>query len=86
MSGVRRPEQSIAQGSFRSFSQDLFNQKGDYGLSAYDRRHRFVATYIWDLPYVHNTSNLVSGVVSQITRGWAVGWHLHGSVRRSGND
>ncbi len=55
---------------FSSFSQDLFNQKGDYGLSAYDRRHRFVATYIWDLPYVHNTNNLAAGVVSQITRGW----------------
>ncbi len=55
---------------FSSFSQDLFNQKGDYGLSAYDRRHRFVATYIWDLPYVHKTSNLASGIVSQITRGW----------------
>jgi hypothetical protein len=55
---------------FSSFSQNLFDQKGDYGLSAYDRRHRFVATYIWDLPYVHNTNNLAAGIVSQITRGW----------------
>jgi outer membrane receptor protein involved in Fe transport len=54
---------------FSSFSQNLFDQKGDYGLSAFDRRHRFVATYIWDLPYVHNSSNL-AGIVSQITRGW----------------
>jgi hypothetical protein len=53
-----------------SFSQDLFNQKGDYGLSAYDRRHRFVATYIWDLPYPHNEDNAGMKVLSQVTRGW----------------
>ncbi|HKI13260.1 MAG TPA: carboxypeptidase regulatory-like domain-containing protein [Candidatus Acidoferrum sp.] len=53
-----------------SFSQDVFNQKGDYGLSAYDRRHRFVLTYIWDLPYTHNEDNAGMKVLSQVTRGW----------------
>jgi len=53
-----------------SVSQNIFNQKGDYGLSAYDRRHRFVATYIWDLPYTHNEDNTGMKVLSQVTRGW----------------
>jgi len=53
-----------------SFSQNVFNQKGDYGLSAYDRRHRFVMTYIWDLPYPHSGSNMGMNVLSYVTRGW----------------
>jgi outer membrane receptor protein involved in Fe transport len=53
-----------------SVSQNIFNQKADYGLSAYDRRHRFVGTYIWDLPYPHNEDNMGMKVLSQVTRGW----------------
>jgi hypothetical protein len=53
-----------------SFSQDVFNQKGDYGPSAYDRRHRFVMTYIWDLPYPHSTGNWGMSALSYATRGW----------------
>src|SRR5215469_1030330 len=33
------------------FSQDLESQKSDWGNSAYDRRHRFVASFVWALPY-----------------------------------
>ena len=55
---------------FSSFSQDLFNQKGDYGLSAYDRRHRFVLTYIWDLPYPKNTDSGTMKAVNYVARGW----------------
>jgi outer membrane receptor protein involved in Fe transport len=53
-----------------TLSQNLSNQKGDYGLSAFDRRHRFVGTYIWDLPYTHNEDNMGRKVLSQVTRGW----------------
>src|SRR5262249_21019239 len=53
-----------------SFSQNLFDQKADYGLSAYDRRHRFVMTYVWDVPYPHGDSNLGMKILSQVTRGW----------------
>jgi outer membrane receptor protein involved in Fe transport len=55
---------------FSSFSQNLFNQKEDYGLSAYDRRHRFVMTYIWDLPYRHDPQSGAMKVLSYVTRGW----------------
>jgi outer membrane receptor protein involved in Fe transport len=53
-----------------SFAQNALNQKGDYGLSAYDRRHRFVLSYVWELPYPHSTDNAGIKVLSQITRGW----------------
>jgi outer membrane receptor protein involved in Fe transport len=53
-----------------SFAQNLLDQKADYGLSAYDRRHRLVMTYIWDLPYIHGGDHLATKVLSQVTRGW----------------
>jgi hypothetical protein len=53
-----------------SFSQNVFDQKGDYGPSAYDRRNRFVMTYILDVPYPHNTSNWGMKTLSYVTRGW----------------
>lgn len=53
-----------------SFSQQIENQKGDYGLSAYDRRHRVVMAYIWDLPYPHSSENMGMKILSQATRGW----------------
>lgn len=34
-----------------NFSQDLERQKSDWGNSAFDRRHRFVAAFVWSLPY-----------------------------------
>ncbi len=36
-----------------SVAEITTNQHFDWGPSAYDRRHRFVMAYIWDLPYVH---------------------------------
>ena len=32
------------------------NQSFDWGPSAYDRRHRFVLAYVWDLPYIHGNT------------------------------
>jgi hypothetical protein len=50
---VSEPIALITGGS--SFSQVLDSQKSDWGNSAYDRRHRFVFSYVWSLPY--NKSN-----------------------------
>jgi outer membrane receptor protein involved in Fe transport len=36
-------------------SQNTFNQGGDRGPSLYDRRHRLVLTYVWDLPKIHRS-------------------------------
>jgi carboxypeptidase family protein/TonB-dependent receptor-like protein len=34
-----------------SFAQNLADQNADYGPSAFDRRHRLVVSYVWNLPY-----------------------------------
>jgi len=54
------------------FSQNPLCQSCDRGPSIFDIRHRFVATYIWDLPYQHNTSNLAQGILKAITRDWTI--------------
>jgi outer membrane receptor protein involved in Fe transport len=53
-----------------SFSENLEQPRSDFGNSAYDRRHRFVMTYILDVPYVHNTDNWGMKTLSYATRGW----------------
>ena len=38
-----------------SYSQDLLNQRSDWGPSAFDQRHRFTLAYVWEAPYFkHN--------------------------------
>jgi outer membrane receptor protein involved in Fe transport len=54
------------------FSQNPLCQSCDRGPSIFDLRHRFVATYIWDLPYQHNPSNQAMSVVKAITRDWTI--------------
>ena len=39
-----------------SIAEVTTNQQFDWGPSAYDRRHRFVGAYVWDLPYVHGNT------------------------------
>ena len=34
-----------------SYSQDLLNQRSDWGPSAFDQHHRFTVAYVWQLPY-----------------------------------
>ncbi|HXA07125.1 MAG TPA: hypothetical protein VNY30_19895, partial [Bryobacteraceae bacterium] len=53
-----------------SFAQNVFNQGADRGLSAYDRRHRMVLTYVWDVPFVHGSGNRFSSTLKAITRDW----------------
>lgn len=53
-----------------SYAQNPMNQGGDRGLSAFDHRQRFVLTYIWDVPYVHSSSNSAMAALKAITRDW----------------
>jgi hypothetical protein len=41
-----------------TFSQILGDQHSDWGPSAFDRRHRFTAAYVWQVPYVHHNAFL----------------------------
>lgn len=53
-----------------SRAQDLLNQRGDRGLSAFDRRHRLAIAYLYELPYVHRHENVFMTVLNEITSGW----------------
>jgi Carboxypeptidase regulatory-like domain/TonB dependent receptor len=54
------------------FAQNPLCQKCDRGPSIFDVRHRIVASYIWDLPYVHNASNPFMGALKALTRDWTI--------------
>jgi len=53
-----------------SFAENPFSQAQDRGPSLYDRRHRLVVTYIWDVPYVHSTDNAGFRVLNALTSHW----------------
>jgi hypothetical protein len=69
--GVAPNAFAVAGGSFLT---DRFHPGLDYGNVAYDRRHRFLATYLYDLPLGHGQRWLSSGsVVDRIAGGWQLG-------------
>ncbi len=55
-----------------SFAMNPFNQSQDRGPSAYDRRHRFILTYVWDLPYFHDASGFAMRALNGVIRDWQV--------------
>jgi hypothetical protein len=54
------------------FAQNPLCQKCDRGPAIFDVRHRIVASYVWDLPYLHNSSSLATGIVKAVTRDWTI--------------
>ena len=62
---------AVAGGAFLT---DRFNPGLDYGNVAYDRRHRFLATYLYDLPFGRSRRWLnTGGVANWIVGGWQLG-------------
>lgn len=59
-----------------SFPQnELVNSGGraaERGLSTFDRRHRAVFSYVWDIPGVNNSSNALFSTLGYVTRGWQI--------------
>ncbi len=57
-----------------SISSDRFHLGQDYGNVAFDRRNRFLATWLYELPFGKNKAFLNSGgVVNAVAGGWQVG-------------
>jgi outer membrane receptor protein involved in Fe transport len=57
-------------------AQDQFSNRGDRGLSAFDRRHRAAFTWVWDPPGVHGDSGYKHAL------GYAVnGWEVSGTAQ-----
>jgi len=52
------------------FAQDARNLSAERGLSDFNVPHRFVASYVWDLPFASKSNRAVNGIVS--------GWQLKG--------
>lgn len=50
--------------------QDSTNVAGDYALSDYDARHRFVLSAIWELPFKGN----------RVVEGWQIGLITQGQT------
>ena len=55
-----------------NFVTDRFNLPLDYGNVIYDRRHRFLATYLYELPFGRGKRYLgnAGGVVNALAGGW----------------
>jgi hypothetical protein len=69
-------------GSGGNFLTDRFHPGLDYGNVAYDRRHRFLATYLYDLPFGKG-QHWLSG--SSVLNTLVGDWHLGGvTVLQSG--
>jgi len=70
---------AVAGGSFLT---DRFHPRMDYGNVIYDRRHRFLATYLYNLPFGHGQRWLTNGALAN---GLAGGWQLAGvTILQSG--
>ena len=70
---------AVAGGSFLT---DRFHPRLDYGNVIYDRRHRFLTTYLYSLPFGHGQRWLSSGSAAGMLAG---GWQLAGvTVLQSG--
>lgn len=48
---------------------DPFDPSLDYGYADFDLRHRFVASYIWEVPFFKNSSNWA---VKNVLGGWSL--------------
>jgi hypothetical protein len=70
---------AVAGGSFLT---DRFHPRLDYGNVIYDRRHRFLATYLYALPFGRNQRWFSTGSLADALAG---GWQLAGvTVIQSG--
>ncbi len=65
---------AIAGGSFLT---DRFHPGLDYGNVVYDRRHRFLATYLYELPFGHGQRWLNAGSITNLLAG---GWQWGGVI------
>jgi hypothetical protein len=55
-----------------SFPMNLSNRALDRGLSAFDRRHRVVVTYIYDIPKFRNDGNFGARALGHVVNGWQI--------------
>jgi len=65
---------SALVGSGGNWVTDRFHPGLDYGNVIYDRRHRFLGTWLYDLPFGHGQSWLTANsLASSLAGGWQLG-------------
>src|SRR5260370_3833351 len=64
------PPAAPAEGANAPPPMDPYNLRLDRGLASFDTRHRFVNTYVYDLPFGRTRRWLQSGPGSWILGGW----------------
>lgn len=65
-------QEHLATGGTGSFTQNSQNLRERRGPSDFDIRHRFVASYIYELPFGKGRSYLTQGVLAHILGGWRI--------------
>ncbi|MDQ3754874.1 MAG: TonB-dependent receptor [Acidobacteriota bacterium] len=65
-------QEHLATGGTGSFTQNAQNLRERRGPSDFDIRHRFVASYIYELPFGKGRSYLNEGALSHILGGWRI--------------
>lgn len=61
-----------ANGSENSPPQDSYNLSAERGLASFDVRHRWVNSFVWDLPFGSGRKFLTSGPASWLLGGWQI--------------
>ena len=70
---IDESQEHLAAGGTGSFTQNARNTLGERrGPSDFDVRHRFVASYVYELPFGRGRSYLTEGPISHVVGGWRV--------------
>jgi carboxypeptidase family protein/TonB-dependent receptor-like protein len=68
---IDESQEHLASGGTGSFTQNAYNILGERrGPSDFDVRHRFVASYVYELPFGHGRNFLSKGPISYVVGGW----------------
>lgn len=73
---------SAGGGATGNFPQDAYNMAADYGPLAFDITHRFVASFVYELPIGAGRASDPGGVVGAILGGWSANGILNVSSGR----
>lgn len=60
------------EGEAGTTTQNIYDRRADWGDYAFTRRHRFVASAAWDLPFGPGRGRATSGLAKHLAGGWTI--------------
>jgi hypothetical protein len=69
---IDQAQEHLFSGGSNSFMQNARDLRSQRGRSDFDYRHRFVASYLYELPFGRGREFLTEGVASHILGGWRI--------------